>query len=98
MHADLHGSAAIELYRCRMEQGIPFLAVIMDLTIPGEIGGKDAVTAILQFDPDVKAVVSSGYSTDPVMANYREYGFSAVLKKPFRLKELSETFQELFKG
>ena len=93
-----NGSAAIELYRCRMEQGIPFLAVIMDLTIPGEIGGKDAITAILQFDPDVKAVVSSGYSTDPVMANYREYGFSAVLKKPFRLKELSEMFQELFKG
>jgi PAS domain S-box-containing protein len=89
------GSAAVELYRRRKEEGTPFVAVIMDLTIPGGIGGKEAIDSLIQIDPKVKAVVSSGYASDPVMANYREFGFSAVLSKPYRLQEMSKALQEL---
>jgi two-component system, cell cycle sensor histidine kinase and response regulator CckA len=90
-----NGNAAIDLYRQRKEEGTPFTAVIMDLTIPGGMGGREAIASLLKIDPDVKAVVSSGYSTDPVMADYRKYGFSAVLGKPYRLQEMSKVLQEL---
>jgi CheY-like chemotaxis protein len=90
-----NGAEAVDLYRKRKEEGTPFAAVILDLTIPGGVGGKEAITALLKIDPDVKAVVSSGYSTDPVMANYLEYGFSAVLTKPYLLQDMSRVFQEL---
>ena len=90
-----NGAEAVDLYRKRKEEGKPFAAVILDLTIPGGVGGKEAITTLLKIDPDVKAVVSSGYSTDPVMANYLEYGFSAVLTKPYLLQDMSRVFQEL---
>ena len=92
-----NGSEAVELYRRRSREGTPFAAVIMDLTIPGGIGGKEAISLLIQIDPDVKAIVSSGYATDPVMANYREYGFSGVLSKPYRLQEMSRVLQEILK-
>jgi signal transduction histidine kinase/ActR/RegA family two-component response regulator len=92
-----NGSAAVELYRKRQEEGTPFAAVIMDLTIPGGIGGKEAISSLIQIDPHVKAIVSSGYATDPIMANCREYGFSGVLSKPYRLQELNKILQELLK-
>jgi CheY-like chemotaxis protein len=59
------------------------------------MGGKEAINLLLKIDPNVKAIVSSGYSTDPVMANYLEYGFSAVLTKPYLLQDMSRVFQEL---
>ena len=90
-----NGKAAIDLYRHRKEEGTPFNAVIMDLTIPGGMGGREAIVSLLKLDPDVKAVVSSGYSTDPVIANYRKYGFSAVLSKPYNLQEMSTVLQKL---
>ena len=90
-----NGRAAVELYRKRKEEGTPFDAVIMDLTIPGGIGGKEATNSLIQIDPKVKVVVSSGYASDPVMANYREHGFSAVLSKPYRLQEMSKALNDL---
>ena len=90
-----NGAEAVDLYRKRKEEGMPFSVVILDLTIPGGIGGKEAITSLIDIDPDVKAVVSSGYSTDPIMASYREYGFSAVLSKPYRLQDMESVFQEL---
>jgi PAS domain S-box-containing protein len=90
-----NGAEAVDLFRQKKEEGKPFAAVILDLTIPGGVGGKEAITALRKIDPKVKAVVSSGYSTDPVMANYREFGFSAVLSKPYLLQDLSMVFQEL---
>ncbi len=89
------GAEAVELYRKRQEEATPFAAAIMDLTIPGGMGGKEAIKRLLDIDPAVKAIVSSGYFTDPVMADFREYGFSAVLSKPYRLEEMSSVLQEL---
>jgi len=89
------GEEAIGLYKNAKELGQPFDAVVMDLTIPGGMGGKDAITKLLEIDPEAKAVVSSGYSADPVMANFRDYGFSGVIPKPFNHKDLSEILNKL---
>ena len=85
------GSEAIELYTEAMEAGQPFAAVVLDLTVPKGVGGRETMTRLLEIDPKVKAIVSSGYSTDPVMANYREHGFSGVAVKPYRLADLAQT-------
>jgi CheY-like chemotaxis protein len=90
-----NGTEVVDLYRKRKEEGMPFSAVILDLTIPGGVGGKETIEQLLRIDPDIKAIVSSGYSTDPIMANYRDYGFGAVLVKPYRLQEISKVLQEL---
>ena len=62
--------------------------VILDLTIPGGMGGKETMGRLLEFDPKIIAIVSSGYFNDPIMADYRRFGFSGVLKKPFDFKDL----------
>ncbi len=82
------GSEAVELYRRAQQEGRPYDLVIMDLTVPGGMGGRETVRQLLGMNPDVRAIVSSGYSNDPIMSEYRNYGFSGVLKKPFRLEEL----------
>jgi len=71
--------------------------VIMDLTIPGGMGGKDAVVEILKIDPDAKVIAASGYSNDPAIAHYTEYGFTASIAKPFQLAELNETVNRVLK-
>ena len=80
-----------------MESGQSFDAVILDLTIPGGMGGKEAVRRVLELDPNARIVVSSGYSDDPVMADFRAYGFCAILKKPYRIEELQETLSLAWK-
>jgi len=65
------------------------------LTVPGGMGGKEAIEEIRKIDPGVKAVVSSGYSDDPVMADYQDYGFSGVIAKPYRLAELSRVLNNV---
>ena len=89
------GAEAIELYINAKESGKPFDVVIMDLTIPGGMGGKEAMGKLLKIDPAVKAIVSSGYSNDPVMADFRGYGFSGVVSKPCGLKELGEALNKI---
>ena len=84
------GREAITIYMDALKKGQPFDLVIMDLTIPGGMGGKDTIKELMQKDPGVKAIVASGYSNDPIMANFSDYGFKGVLKKPFTLAELSE--------
>ena len=83
------GKEAIEIYVNALKKGHPFNLVILDLTIPGGMGGKETITALLRKDPVAKAVVVSGYSNDPVMANYQDFGFMAAVKKPFTIEELS---------
>jgi PAS domain S-box-containing protein len=89
------GAEAVDLYRRARESGTPFDAVIVDLTVPGGIGGKEAVRQIAAFDPGVKAVVSSGYANDPVMADYRHHGFSAVITKPYSTREMGKVLGNL---
>lgn len=83
-----NGNSAIETYMAAKESGRPFDLVIMDLTIPGGMGGKDAMKILKEYDPGIKAIVSSGYSNDPIMANYEKFGFSGIASKPFQLNEL----------
>lgn len=89
------GDEAIGLYKKAKEKGQNFDAVILDLTVPGGMGGKEAIQKLIEIDPDVKAIVSSGYSTDPVMADYRQYGFKSIVVKPYKLKEFSKILQKV---
>ena len=73
----------------------PYDLVIMDLTIPGGMGGKEAVGKLHEIDPDARVVVSSGYASDPVMANPEGHGFVGAIKKPVGLDELAETLDRL---
>lgn len=89
------GMSAIEAYKTQQEKGEPFAAVIMDLTIPGGMGGLEAISEILAIDSDAKVFVSSGYSSDPAMLNFSEYGFSGVIAKPFDLNDLQNLLTPL---
>ncbi len=89
------GLEAIKLYQKAEVTGRPFDAVILDLTVPGGMGGKAAIKELLSIDPGVKAVVASGYSNDPVLANYKDYGFKAIAIKPYKLNDLSRVMHEL---
>jgi CheY-like chemotaxis protein len=89
------GQAAIDCYRRAMKAGTPFDAVLMDLTIVGGMGGKETIRHLQELDPAIKAVASSGYSDDPVLAHHLQYGFRAVLTKPYTLKELETTIRKL---
>jgi PAS domain S-box-containing protein len=89
------GAAALECYGAAQARGEPFDAVVLDLTVPGGMGGKETVERLLTLDPDAKAIASSGYSDDPVMASYSEYGFAAALPKPFRVDDLVAVLDEI---
>lgn len=89
------GTETIELYRQAQEHDRPFDAVLMDLTVPGGMGGKEAIKTLIEIDPKVKAIVSSGYSNDPILANFRQYGFKGCIVKPYQIEELSTTLQSV---
>jgi CheY-like chemotaxis protein len=88
------GQEAVSLYRAARDRGRPFDAVIMDLTIPAGMGGKDAFAALRELDPNVTAIVSSGYADEPVLADHRRHGFAGALPKPYTLRELGEVLHE----
>jgi len=90
-----NGAGAITLYKAARESGAPFSAVIMDLTIPGGMGGKEAAQQILAINPDVCLIVSSGYSNDPIMSDYRTYGFNGAMAKPYNIVELGQMLSSL---
>ncbi len=97
-HAVKDGSEAVDAYLDAMKAGDPFDAVILDLTVPGAMGGKEAVRKLLDIDPGAKVIVSSGYSQDPILAMYRDYGFSGVIAKPYQMGELGQAIQLLISG
>ena len=87
------GNEAMTLYQQAAASSKPFDVVLIDLTIPGGMGGKETILKLKKLAPNVRAIASSGYSNDPIMANYQEYGFSAVIAKPYRPAELSSVLQ-----
>ncbi|HTG00611.1 MAG TPA: ATP-binding protein [Nitrospirota bacterium] len=89
------GNDAVAKYQQAREEGRTFDAVILDLTVPGGTGGRETVQRLKDLDPGVKAIVSSGYSSDPIMANYREYGFHGVIAKPYRISEMSDVVKNV---
>ncbi len=90
-----HGEEAIALYQEALAEGVPFDAVILDLTVKGGLGGKETIQKLVAIDPAVRGIVSSGYSNDPGVTNYRDYGFCAVVAKPYRIKEISDALERL---
>jgi CheY-like chemotaxis protein len=89
------GVEAIKLYKGAMESGQPYSAVILDLTIPGGMGGRETIRELLKIDPGVRAIVSSGYAEKSAMAEYKEYGFSGMVAKPYTLEELGKAIQDV---
>lgn len=91
------GQKAINLYQNAIYSNEPYDAVMMDLTIAGGMGGKEAVKRLLEMDPEAKVIVSSGYSNDPVMAEYKNFGFCGVLPKPYEIQAVNQILHGLIK-
>ncbi|OPZ71141.1 MAG: Blue-light-activated protein [Verrucomicrobia bacterium ADurb.Bin474] len=88
------GHEALRVYRKAKESGNPFRLVMMDLTIPGGMGGLEAIRKLKEYDKDVVAVVSSGHPNDPVMQQYERFGFRAVIRKPYTLRDLEDVIRQ----
>jgi PAS domain S-box-containing protein len=86
--------AGVDLYRQRLQDGRRFDAVILDLTLPGGMGGREALKRLLEIDPTVNAIVSSGYAMDATMSRYQDYGFRGVIAKPYEAAELARIVRE----
>ncbi len=91
----MDGSETIKLYQEAIETGKPFDLVILDLVVPGGMGGKETLEKLQEITPDVKAIVSSGYSTDSIMANYADYGFAAAVCKPYQAETISQVLNNV---
>jgi len=91
----VNGEEAVAEYRRAFEGGTPYSLVIMDLTVPHGMGGEEASQKILALDPGACLAISSGYSDDPVMADYKRHGLKGIIPKPYRMAEFKETVQKL---
>ncbi len=89
------GGDAVREFSVAQHEGRPFELVVLDLTIPGGMGGREAMELIRKLDADVPAIVSSGYSSDPVLANFEAYGFQAIVPKPYEISQLTEVIDRL---
>jgi CheY-like chemotaxis protein len=92
------GAAAVRAFTDARAAGRPYDVVILDLTVPGGVGGAEAIAQMRAIDPAVRAIVSSGYSNNPIMANYQQYGFSAAVPKPYEVEELMRAVQTLLRS
>jgi two-component system cell cycle sensor histidine kinase/response regulator CckA len=91
-----NGQLAVALYKKALKEGHPFGVVLLDLTIPGGMGGKETVKQLIHIDPEVKAMATSGYSNDPVMSDYKRFGFSSFVSKPYGIEKLGKALRHLF--
>jgi CheY-like chemotaxis protein len=91
------GLAAVDLYTKEKAAGAPFDIVILDLSVPNGLGGKETIELLRNVDPSVKAVVSSGYTNDPAVQDFSRYGFSERLTKPYNIGELKNLLEKLIK-
>ncbi len=89
------GATAVSAFREAREQGAPFRAVLLDLTVPGGMGGKEAAARILEIDPAAVLVVSTGYSNDPIMSDFQAYGFAGAVAKPYVASALAAEMTRL---
>ena len=92
------GTETLAAYQQARAEGEPFAAVILDLTIPGGMGGKETMRRLREIDPGVRAIVSSGYSNDAVIADFRAHGFMAMVAKPYRMEDLARVLNEAITG
>jgi len=90
-----NGEEAIKKYKAAYEKGVPYNVVILDLTVPGGIGGRDAMKKLREIDPEIRAIVSSGYPNDPIIADYESFGFSGFLVKPYKAENLVKTVSKV---
>ena len=90
-----NGNEAIKAYKAAKGMGNPFDACVFDLTVPGGMGGEEAANILIDYDPNLVAIASSGYTTSDIMSNYKNSAFKAVLPKPYRIKEMSDVLNEL---
>jgi len=93
----LNGEAAIELFRNALDAGTPFDAVILDITIPHGMGAQETLPKLTALDPSVKGIISSGYSTNPMIVDFRSFGYAAVIVKPYGFLELNEALDSAFR-
>ena len=89
------GREGLHMYQQAKQQKAPYDVVIMDLTIPGGMGGREAMKELMAIDPEAKVIVSSGYSKDPILAQFHEYGFAGRLAKPFQIADLEQTLLQV---
>ena len=90
-----NGEEAVAVFETAIHDGHPFDAVILDLIVQNGMDGRSALQKILEIDPEVKAIVASGYSDDPVMANFEDYGFRATIPKPFTFQQIKTVVQSV---
>ena len=89
------GDDAIQAYRKNLDQGIPYDIMFLDLTIPNSLGGEEVLAEIHSFDETAKAIVTSGYSNNDIISNYKDYGFMGILKKPYQLEDIQDILADL---
>jgi CheY-like chemotaxis protein len=89
------GAAAIDLYTQEKTKGSPFDLVILDLSVPDGVGGKEAFEKLHAIDPRIKVVISSGYTNDPMLKDYASFGLSGVLAKPYRITEVKNLLEKM---
>jgi two-component system cell cycle sensor histidine kinase/response regulator CckA len=89
------GRDAVDRFQEAGRAGTPFDLVILDLSVPGGMGGEETLRRLQEFDPDVKAIVTSGYPDSPVMVDYESYGFTGVMVKPYSIQDLNSTLQSV---
>ena len=92
------GEAAVQEYARALQEGRPYALVILDLTVPGGMGGRQTLEHLLKLDPSVRAIVSSGYSNDLVLSNYQAYGFRGMVSKPYEITDLAHAIERVLKG
>ncbi|MCW5784430.1 MAG: response regulator, partial [Nitrospirales bacterium] len=90
------GQTAIDLFSKALADGMKFEVVILDLTIPGAMGGVKAIQHLRNLDPHIKAIVTSGYSDDPIICHFQDHGFQGILIKPYKIFDLAKTLESMF--
>ncbi len=95
VHTAQKGEDAIMMYKRELSDNSPFDLLILDLTIPNGLGGKEVVTELSAINPQLKAIVSSGYSAAPIISNYKKFGFSGAISKPYQIEDILKVIHEV---